>query len=93
MIVMKFGGTSNRDAAAMANVLRIITTHLAERPVVVVSAIADATNDLEESARTAASGDASRGEEILNRLHARHLAMVDALVSDKARAGRLCSRE
>jgi aspartate kinase len=89
MIVMKFGGTSNRDAAAMANVLRIITTHLAERPVVVVSAIADATNDLEESARTAASGDASRGEEILTRLHARHLAMVDALVSDKARAENL----
>jgi aspartate kinase len=89
MIVMKFGGTSNRDAAAMANVLRIITTHLAERPVVVISAIANATNDLEESARTAASGDASRGEEILTRLNARHLAIVGALVRDKARAGNL----
>ena len=89
MIVMKFGGTSNRDAAAMANVLRIITTHLAERPVVVISAIANATNDLEESARTAASGDASHGEEILARLNARHLAIVDALVRDKARAGNL----
>ena len=89
MIVMKFGGTSNRDAAAMANVLRIITAHLSERPFVVISAIASATNDLEESARTAASGDSARGEEILMRLHARHLAIVHALVKDSVRAGSL----
>jgi aspartate kinase len=89
MIVMKFGGTSNRDADAMANVLRIITSHLSERPVVVISAIASATNDLEESARTAASGDAAPGEAILTRFHARHLAIVDALVKDSSRAGNL----
>ena len=87
MIVMKFGGTSNRDADAMANVLRIITSHLAERPVVVISAIANATNDLEESARTAASGDAATGGGILTRFYARHLALVDALVKDSSRAG------
>jgi aspartate kinase len=89
MIVMKFGGTSNRDADAMANVLRIIASHLAERPVVVISAIANATNDLEESARTAASGDAAAGEGILTRFHARHLAIVNALVKERARAGNL----
>ena len=89
MIVMKFGGTSNRDAAAMANVIRIITAHLSERPFVVISAIANATNDLEEAARAAAAGDAARGEEVLSRLHARHLAMVASLVKDSARAGSL----
>ena len=47
MIVMKFGGTSNEDAAAMRNVLRIITAHRHEQPVVVISAIARATNELE----------------------------------------------
>ena len=89
MIVMKFGGTSNRDAAAMTNVLRLITAHLSERPFVVISAIANATNDLEEAARTAASGDRAHGEEILLRMHARHLAIVDALVKDPMRAGNL----
>jgi aspartate kinase len=89
MIVMKFGGTSNRDAAAMANVLRIITAHLSQHPVVVISAIASATNDLEEAARTAASGDAGRGGEILARLHARHTGIVDALVKDGVRARNL----
>lgn len=34
MIVMKFGGTSNQDAAAMSNVIRIVKAHLAEQPVV-----------------------------------------------------------
>ena len=85
MIVMKFGGTSNRDAAAMANVCRIIAAHLSEQPVVVISAIAAATNELEESARTAAGGDAVRGGEILDRLHARHLAMIAYLVKGSER--------
>ena len=89
MIVMKFGGTSNRDAAAMANVCRIIAAHLSERPVVVISAIAAATNELEESARTSACGDAAQGEDILNRLHARHLAIISSLVKGKERASDL----
>ena len=89
MIVMKFGGTSNRDADAMANVCRIIAAHIAEDPVVVISAIARATNELEESARTAAAGDAARGEEILTALHGRHVAIVDALINDRVRAGGL----
>jgi aspartate kinase len=89
MIVMKFGGTSNRDAAAMSNVCRIVTSHLPERPVVVVSAIASATNDLEASARAAASGDDAGGVEILLRLHSRHLEIVHTLVKSPARAGDL----
>ncbi|HTY58106.1 MAG TPA: aspartate kinase [Bacteroidota bacterium] len=83
---MKFGGTSNRDAAAMGNVCRIITAHLPERPVVVISAIASATNNLEESARRAAEGDAAGGEAILSRLHERHLTIVSELVKDGDRA-------
>ena len=44
MIVMKFGGTSNQDAAAMKNVISIVQAHLASHPVVVISAIAKATS-------------------------------------------------
>ena len=32
MIVMKFGGTSNEDAASMKNVVRIVREHLARTP-------------------------------------------------------------
>ena len=46
MIVMKFGGTSVEDALAINNVIEIIN-HERERPsVVVLSAIAGATNAL-----------------------------------------------
>ncbi len=82
---MKFGGTSNRDAAAMSNVCRIITSHIPERPVVVISAIASATNDLEASARAAAAGDDAAGVEILRRLHSRHLEIMKAIVRNPAR--------
>jgi len=40
MIVMKFGGTSTQDAAAMTNVARIVGERLASKPVVVITIIA-----------------------------------------------------
>jgi len=89
MIVMKFGGTSNQDAAAIGNVCRIIASHIPERPVVVISAIARATNDLEASARAAAAGDGGAGAAILHGLHARHLQIMNALVINPARAAEL----
>ncbi|HUI09798.1 MAG TPA: aspartate kinase [Bacteroidota bacterium] len=86
MIIMKFGGTSNRDAAAMSNVLRIIKHHLSERPVVVISAIASATNELEEAARTAAAGEEPGARAVIEGLCARHASISSSLVHDRARA-------
>jgi aspartate kinase len=83
MIVMKFGGTSNKDAAAMANVIRIVKAHLPQRPVVVISAIAKATNELEQAARTAAGGDAEAAVQSLGSLFARH----DGILEDLLRKG------
>ncbi|HYW36721.1 MAG TPA: hypothetical protein VE957_01290, partial [Terriglobales bacterium] len=40
MIVMKFGGTSVQDAKAIERVAHIVQGRLADRPVVVVSAMA-----------------------------------------------------
>ena len=91
MIVMKFGGTSNRDAAAMSNVLRIIASHIHERPVVVISAIASATNELEESARSAAAGDEHGACGIIDRLCDRHSTILKTLVHDEHRAAELAS--
>jgi aspartate kinase len=89
MIVMKFGGTSNKDAAAMANVIRIVRSHREERPVVVISAIAKATNELEESARAASAGDAQRAELLLDQLFARHADIIRGLLTSRRHADEL----
>ena len=83
MIVMKFGGTSNQDAAAMSNVIRIVKDHLEFEPVVVISAIAKATNELEETARTASRGDEEGAYAIVTRLIERHNSISDNLVRSR----------
>ena len=83
MIVMKFGGTSTQDAAAMANVAAIVKARLSLKPIVVVSAIADATNQLERAGRLAAEAKESEARDILLLLLNRHSAIVDALMKDR----------
>jgi aspartate kinase len=85
MIVMKFGGTSNRDAASMSNVIRIVSAHLSHRPVVVISAIAQATNELEKSARAASAGDVAGATVFVDRLMERHNDILTHLLSDPDR--------
>ena len=46
MIVMKFGGSSLKDAAAIERVSSIVASRLPRRPVVVVSAMGDTTDEL-----------------------------------------------
>ena len=53
MIVMKFGGTSVQDAAAINQVVEIVSARLDSRPVVVVSAMAGVTDALLQIARMA----------------------------------------
>jgi aspartate kinase len=86
MIVMKFGGTSNEDAAAMRNVIRIVNTHLKFQPVVVISAIARATNELEQIARTAALGEEPQALELVESLIRRHLSIIRDLIKNSDRA-------
>lgn len=89
MIVMKFGGTSNEDAAAMRNVVRIVKSHVAHQPVVVISAIAKATNDLEQAARTAATGNDEEAATIVTRLFERHTRIIDNLISSRPASNEL----
>jgi len=61
MITMKFGGTSVQDADAISNVVTIVRKALPRRPVVIISAIAQATNTLEKIGKTGNSfGQAAR---------------------------------
>ncbi len=89
MIVMKFGGTSNEDAVAMRNVVRIVRAHLEEQPVVVISAIARATNELEQTAGAAARGDEEKAGAIVHGLFDRHARIIDNLVQDRSRAAEI----
>ncbi len=56
MVVMKFGGTSVEDAAAIKNVTEIVRKEIPRRPVVVVSACAGVTNQLLKTAALASQG-------------------------------------
>ena len=85
MIVMKFGGTSTQDAAAMTNVARIVKERISHKPVVVISAIAQATNSLENAGKLAAEGKSGEARDLLLKLLDRHYAIVDELVKDKSR--------
>lgn len=85
MIVMKFGGTSTQDAAAMANVATIVQSRLALRPVVVISAIAQATNQLEQAGKLAAEGKEHEARDLLLHLFNRHYRIVDELIKDRQR--------
>lgn len=85
MIVMKFGGTSTQDAAAMANVAQIVRSRLSHRPVVVISAIAQATNQLEQAGKLAAEGKESEARDVLLQLFNRHFRIVDELIKDHPR--------
>jgi aspartate kinase len=83
MIVMKFGGTSVENAAAMQNVTRIVRRELPRRPVVVVSACAGVTNDLVGVSRAAAERKTERALGLVKRIRTRHLRIVADLFPGK----------
>jgi len=91
MIVLKFGGTSVGDAAAISRAADIVAGRRDRRPVVVVSALGGATNALLAIAEQASSGHligAIRGIEVLRE---RHLRECDALLADSPACGEVAA--
>ena len=76
MIVMKFGGTSVEDAAAIRRLVAIVKQYLDRQPLVVVSAMAKVTNGLLDCAQLAAKGDLTAAQRDLAAIAARHFAAV-----------------
>jgi len=76
MIVMKFGGTSVEDVAAIDRSCRIIGERLSRRPFVVVSALGGATNGLLEAGSFAARGELGKAMTIADRLEYRHVELL-----------------
>ncbi len=82
MIVVKFGGTSVADAAAIARAAAITRSRAARHPVVVVSALARATNELLAAAEQAAQGQLIVALRGIEGLRDRHLSEAQALLGE-----------
>ena len=82
MIVVKFGGTSMQDADAIRRAAGIVRSRLDRQPIVVVSAMAGVTNELIAIAEQAARSHLIGAVSGVEGLRDRHLAEVEALVSD-----------
>jgi aspartate kinase len=87
MIVMKFGGTSVGDGAAISRVTEIVRTRRERQPVVVVSAMAGVTDRLLVAARLAGEGDLRAALSVAHELRERHdAAITSAVCRPKERA-------
>jgi len=84
MIVMKFGGTSVESDAAIARLVGIVKSHLAEHPVVVVSALGKTTNRLLEFAEHARRGELYLGSKCLNGLQDYHFEVAGQVANGEA---------
>ncbi len=80
MIVSKFGGTSVADAAAISRVADIVAARRSRGPIVVVSALGGATNQLIEIANRAASNELIVALASIEQLRDRHLQVATQLL-------------
>jgi aspartate kinase len=80
MIVMKFGGTSVQDAKAITRVASIVKERVAQRPVIVVSAMAKVTDQLLAMARAAGAGDRKTALKLCRALQERHYETAGELL-------------
>ena len=81
-VVMKFGGTSVEDAAAIRRLCQLVARPSAQPRVVVVSALAKVTDQLMSAGEAAAAGHLESAREMLQVLRQRHESVAGALVRD-----------
>ncbi len=82
MIVMKFGGTSVQDAAAINRAAEIVLGRRDRSPVVVVSAMAGVTEGLLRLAQAAKGGHIDEASLSINELRERHLITAGELLGE-----------
>ena len=82
MIVMKFGGTSIADAAAVERVSEIIRDRLVFQPVVINSAMGKTTRNLLDIAHLSKSGQASEAQKKLEEIITYHLTLGKAVIAE-----------
>ncbi len=86
LVVMKFGGTSVEDPAAIGRTAAIVAGRVAlgKQPIVVVSAMAKVTDQLLRAAAAASTGDRTGALSISSRLRCRHRDTAAELVKNTA---------
>jgi aspartate kinase len=80
MIVMKFGGTSVEDSRAIERLEKIARQRIAEKPVLVVSAMSKVTDQLLTTAYKAGDSDATGALDAARALRERHYAAAGELL-------------
>ena len=84
MIVMKFGGTSVEDARAIDNAIALVARQQKQHPVVVLSAIAGATDALLKSAELSVAEHFDEATLLLNNLLERHVLIAENLIDSRS---------
>ena len=79
---MKFGGTSVKDKNAIERVISIVRGRMADKPLVVVSALAKVTRVLCGIAEEAEAQHLNEVDELLDSLRDRHTSLAVELLSD-----------
>jgi aspartate kinase len=87
MIVMKFGGTSVQDAAAIDRAAAIVLGRLPEKPVVVVSALSKVTDALLGIGRAAGGNDRDEALDLARALRERHYNTASELLGTSVFTG------
>ncbi|HUF28375.1 MAG TPA: lysine-sensitive aspartokinase 3 [Gemmatimonadaceae bacterium] len=90
MIVLKFGGTSVGDPAAIDRAVEIVRSRIDREPIVVVSAMGGVTDALLEIAEQAAGRQLIVALSAIEGLRARHLAAAEALLPSEADCTETC---
>ena len=80
LVVMKFGGTSVEDAAAIRRLIGIVKSRLNAQAVVVVSALARVTDQLLEAGKAAASGHLGAALSCVRSMYVRHELLAEELL-------------
>jgi len=93
LVVMKFGGTSVEDPAAISRTASIVAGRVAmgKQTVVVVSAMAKVTDQLLRAAAAAAQGDRAGALALSSRLRARHRDTAAAIIKNQTEGAALCN--
>jgi aspartate kinase len=84
VVVMKFGGTSVEDVAAIRRLIGIVRSRLGSQPVLVVSALARVTDQLLDAGHAAAKGRLGSALATVRDIYVRHEQLADALVDGSA---------
>ena len=85
MVVLKFGGTSVRDATWIDKALDIANDYLDRAPVLVASAMGKTTDRLQEIANLTECGERNKAEEVFKALKKAHISVVDEFLTGDIR--------